>query len=187
MQVFHRLKSLLLILAFVFSVGMTASFVPSFLIKPVFAEEDVAEEDDGWGYEPRFDPLPLPPLDAPKRNKPSGPLDGKALICTYSVQDSFYVLSPAYFLFLKGGVQLIEELPKRKFNLIEGSVELYDSSIHLYINQGSRWDGDRILNRRSMQMVHRDKASQRKVTGQCEMADPDAIMEIFGKRYFKKF
>ena len=121
------------------------------------------------------------------RNKPSGLLDGKALECVYPLEDSFYVLSPAYYLFLEGGFQLIDELPNRRFELVEGEVKIYDSTIHLLFTADHKWAGDRVLNRRSMKMIHRDRDSRRKVTGQCKMLPADDVMEIFGSRYFKKF
>ena len=162
-------------------VSLTASFlIFALLLGPALAQPD-------FEYEPKFDPLPLPPLEEPMRDKPSGPLDGKALECVYPLEDSFYVLSPAYYLFLDGGFQLIDELPNRRFELIEGEVKVYDTTIHLLFTKDHKWAGDRVLNRRSMKMIHRDRDSRRKVTGQCKMVLAEEVMEIFGSRYFKKF
>lgn len=158
------------------------------LISPAQAQPDLVPEiKPDFNYEPKFDPLPLPPLEEPIRDKPSGPLDGQALECVYPLKDSFYVLSPAYYLFLEGGFQLIDELPNRRFELVGGRVEIYDTTIHLLFNTEHKWAGDRVLNRRSMIMVHRDRDSRRKVTGQCKLVKADEVMEIFGSRYFKKF
>jgi len=146
-----------------------------------------ASAQSDFEYEPKFDPLPLPPLEEPMRDKPSGLLDGQALSCVYPFEDSFYVLSPAYYLFLEGGFQLIDELPNRRFELVEGNVKIYDATIHLLFKADHKWSGDRVLNRRTMEMTHRDRDSRRKVVGQCELVNTDLVMEKFGSRYFKKF
>ncbi len=158
-----------------------------FLVALVMAMTSLAGAQNNHEFEPKFDPLPLPPQEAPQRNKPSGVLDGKALECIYPRKDSFYVLSPAYYLFLNGGFQLIDELPNRKFELVEGSVKIYDNSIHLLFQSDHKWAGDRVLLRRSMKMTHRDKDSRRKVIGKCKIITSDRVMEIFGKRHFKRF
>lgn len=131
----------------------------------------------------QFDPLPPPPIIIEPQ---SGPMDGKALICTYPFEDSFYVLSPAHYLFKNGKFQLVDLDAFGKPKLVEGELAFFENTLHFYFPDGHKLGGDRVLKRSTLKMKYRDRASLRKVIGDCRLTTHAEIQDIFGRKYFPK-
>lgn len=154
-------------------------FLNFVLIGGLFLSGALAAQDSD--FIPPFDLAPPPPKTITRQ---SGFLDGQAMVCDYSLEDSFYVLSPAYFLFEDGGFKIIDVDDYGRPKLVGGAVQIFDSSFHFFFPDNHKHGGDRVLNRRSLKMKHRDRDSLRKVEGACRIIKREAVHDAFGRKYF---